>query len=76
MRGRVQRRAKNVAMVMVGLRCAPETEPREKVRSVTRNQFVRPPTRGPIKEALSKGPNWEVGGAGMEEWDILIHIVT
>lgn len=65
-----------MAMVMVGLRCAPDTEPRVKVRSVTRNQFVMPPTRGPMNVALSKGPNCAVGRAGMPPGERLIQIVT
>jgi hypothetical protein len=63
-------------MVMVGFKCAPETEPREKVRSVTRNQFVMPPTSGPMNAALLKGPNCAVGRAGMTPGERLIQIVT
>ncbi len=56
----MQSLAKNVAMVMVGFKCAPDTAPKEKVNRVMRNQLVMPPTRGPMKAALSKGPSCEV----------------
>jgi hypothetical protein len=64
-----------VAIVIVGFRCAPDTAPKEKVNRVMRNQFVMPPTRGPMNAALSKGPNWAVGRAGIVDGERLIQIV-
>jgi len=52
-------------MVIVGFKCAPETAPKEKMNSVMRNQFVIPPSNGPMNAALSKGPSCAVGGEGI-----------
>lgn len=63
-RGSEQRRAKKVAIVMVGFRCAPVTAPKLNMNRVRKTKLLMPPTRGPMNAALSKGPNCAVGGVG------------
>lgn len=62
-------------MVIVGFKYAPDTAPKEKVNRVMRNQFVMPPTMGPMKAALSNGPNCAVGRTGITDGERLIQIV-
>ncbi len=71
----MQSRAKNVAIVIVGFKCAPDTAPKDKMNRARRNQLVMPPTTGPKKAALSNGPSCCVGRAGITDGEMLIQIV-
>jgi hypothetical protein len=56
MRGNEVSRAKNVAIVMFGLRCPPETGDRAKMKSDSKMILVTPPTRAPRKGLVEKMP--------------------